>query len=609
MLERVSGSPNIQYKTRANKRNRVISIKKEAIDEHAEGETVDNYNDSEIEMGPINKKAKTAQIPEDAMAIGVAAAEPKAVVYAFLSKAEHPALLFRIDNARVRRKSQTEFATGKMSFDQIKFDEAFHKGSEGDTKNYIRKKLMKLRGTTAESTHRSTPGPRVTLGEEYLSEVSNGLMSKNIQETGTKNKMSLPDPLIGPSATGNGQTKNGNLNSRVKDTQKAPEDVTSITKLPDEKILNVASPDLSTLSVPTCGSSEDNLKRFTDYSDTIQKYLDGLHSVFKHSLEKKDEVIHELRSELEKAKSAEAKDKKRIKSMTFDIARFTVNTKDLRAKVEKLSTELTEAKAMTRDYNTKSRVAFEFDKAEKNKQEKDIDIEHRVQDSQEGAHSNGPTELEGRVEEAACAKPSARVDNKFRPDKTLVVTPGQLSSATTFSKAEKSTTASVSKGETPSVTETEKSQTKPAFQMTDNTEVKVHQFTERGNIKSLNLLKGGSVSNTNSATPLVDLAQYVKISDNEPNGGMLKESRPRRVTYGNRSFDEINILYPLKDVTMTGKANGSVLVGRKVYQRYTHNGETKLLFSAGHFDSVVDRDGRRYLKNVALKEHKPEFDL
>jgi hypothetical protein len=100
-------------------------------------------------MGPINKKAKVSQIPEAAIVVGVAAAEPKAVVHAFLSKAEHPALLFRIDNARVKRKSQTDFAKGKMSFDQIKFDEEFRKDSEVQIKNYIRRKLLKLRDATA----------------------------------------------------------------------------------------------------------------------------------------------------------------------------------------------------------------------------------------------------------------------------------------------------------------------------------------------------------------------------------------------------------------------------------------------------------------------------
>jgi hypothetical protein len=446
-----------------------------------------------------------------------------------------------------------------------------------------------------------------------LTEVSNSPIFKTVGQSGTKTTSSLPDSHVRPSATSNGETKDGTLKAPLKDAEKVTTNVTSMPKLSDAETFNVTGPEPSTLSIPPCDSSLEDLNKVIKYSAVTQKFLEDLPAFLKLALRRKNEVIQELRSELEKAKSAESKDKKAIESMTLEIALFRTNNDDLRSKVEKLWTELRKAKAMVHKSSMASEVAFENDKTETNQQAEIFCRKQRVQDGEVGAHTSDLMESEDRVKEADGANPSARIDIKFRPDKTPVATPGKHSSATTFSEAEISKTSelSISKGETCKATANDNSQTKSGFQRAEITEIKSHPLAERENIEALALSRSNSVPDHDFTTPLVDLTLYCNFPKNHANEGMLQESCPHRVTYGSRVFNEINILHAIKKITIKGKADGSDTIAGRVYQRYTNEGETKLVSYAGYSDVVMDKDGKKYLKNVALQEIKvqPMFDL
>jgi hypothetical protein len=144
-----------------NRRSRSITIKEEKEDKdgyernedmyakkkarkHIEQEDRQKHDDSEIEMEPTNKKAKLSANIQVTFPVGVALAESKAVVRAYLSKATPPALLFKIDNASVKKNSETDFAKEKMVFEQIAFAEEFKKASKAETKEYIKRKLLSI---------------------------------------------------------------------------------------------------------------------------------------------------------------------------------------------------------------------------------------------------------------------------------------------------------------------------------------------------------------------------------------------------------------------------------------------------------------------------------
>jgi hypothetical protein len=75
---------------------------------------------SDIEMlSPAHKRVKTVSEPQAQMRVGVAKAESEAIVYGYLTNGDNPALLFRIDAARVKQNSHTDFGktctTSKLS--------------------------------------------------------------------------------------------------------------------------------------------------------------------------------------------------------------------------------------------------------------------------------------------------------------------------------------------------------------------------------------------------------------------------------------------------------------------------------------------------------------
>jgi hypothetical protein len=84
---------------------------------------------------------------------------------------------------------------------------------------------------------------------------------------------------------------------------------------------------------------------------------------------------------------------------------------------------------------------------------------------------------------------------------------------------------------------------------------------------------------------------------------------PKRVIYNNRVFDEIIILDPIRKVTIKGKAEGFENIGEFIYAKHViADGDFRFVWLADDTDGaaiVVDNDGQKYLKNVALKEIKP----
>jgi hypothetical protein len=110
------------------------------------GEDNNGHDSSEIEMSsPTNKRHKTSIRTQVQIPVGVAVAESKAIVYGYLTRSNPPALRFRIDNAHVKRKSQTDFSKEQMKFEQIEFYKEFNKSSEMETRDNIKRKLIGMR--------------------------------------------------------------------------------------------------------------------------------------------------------------------------------------------------------------------------------------------------------------------------------------------------------------------------------------------------------------------------------------------------------------------------------------------------------------------------------
>jgi hypothetical protein len=305
------------------------------------------------------------------------------------------------------------------------------------------------------------------------------------------------------------------------------------------------------LPLTSAHSSLEVLRNAIEHHMAVTEKLDKTSKVIAQSLTKKDNIIKELNSKLEKAKNS-------VKWMTVEIVEHERIKEELREKIKELAVESSKSKDVdTRNSIADLRAELEEVKTEAESTEQGYKKEvHRLR----GLVVNQKEYMQGH--NAAGIVPK-------NPTKD----PGCSSSP-------------------------QESATVPSITATPTTQEP---------IKNFNSTKDTSTQNQQSKNEVIDHSLYKKVPENHANEGMLQEMKPRRVTYDGRTFDEVFILNPIRGLTVKGKEEGVENIAGREFRRYADlDGAVKLIWTAGDRNAVFvnGNEGVTYLRNVALKEVK-----